>query len=363
MSALAFNVQTGELIDLVSALENNETYEELAQKYADRPNAYCCAECLAIEKGLSDIELASFRSLGVAADSSFRRGCVQKRLDVETGKYKKVNVRPAFFHTTRLIDEDGNFIERPCESDTSVHHAFCRYIAGPGRGWLLGTGENGVIGNKDPRHVITVMARYKKDPSFREPDISVLWARDEQTAKKIKKDFENGNTIIDWNLCIGLTAVEVQKSQISKPELINRTKDHLKHFTDVRWVFTAGNKPVPPREWLADQGLPAYIIEEEIDKSRIIGVKVLNPPKKTKTYDKKRNATICLRSVLMYWLGLGVAFPEALARAKADVQDLKEGKHIERLNVFQQQLHEIFSNYFLDPKQIWLRHQYRQEKT
>tara|TARA_Y100000004_G_scaffold191019_1_gene249094 strand:+ start:234 stop:1325 length:1092 start_codon:yes stop_codon:yes gene_type:complete len=363
MSALAFDIQTGELIDLVTALENNATYEELAKKFADRPNAYCCAECLAREKGLSDIELSKFRSLGLAADSSFRRGCVQKRLDVETGQYKEVKVRPTFWHTTRLVDENGDPIQRPCESDTSIHHAFCRYIAGPGRGWLLGSGEDGVTGSKDPRHVITVMARYKKVPTHREPDISVLWARDYQTAKTIEKDLENGNKIIDWNLCVGLTAVEVQKSQISKPELVNRTKDHLKHFTDVRWVFTAGNKPVPPREWLAEQGMPAYIIEEEIDKSKIIGVRVLDPPRKTKTYDKKRKATFCLRSVLMYWLSVGCAYPEALARAKADVEDLKEGKHIERLSVFEQQLHEIFPNHFLDPKQIWLRHQRRQEEA
>lgn len=362
MSALAFDLETGELIDLVAALEKNKTYEDLAKKFADRPNAYCCAECLAREQGLTDEQLSSFRAMGLAPDSSFRRGCIQKRLDVETGDYKEVQVRPSFWHTTKLVDEDGNPIERPCESDTSIHHAFCRYIAGAGKGWLLSAGHDGAPSkDQEPRHVISVMARYLKEPSHREPDISVLWANDAEAAEEMKLRFEKGETIIDWDLCIGLIAVEVQKSQISKPELIQRTKDHLRHFTDVRWVFTAGNKPVPPREWLADQGIPAFIIEEEKDKSSIIGIKELSPPSKTKTYDKRRNATFCLRSILMYWLDLGYAYPEALARAKADVEDLNEGKHLERLSPYEQKIYEIFPGHFLDKKQIWLRQQQRAE--
>lgn len=362
MASLAFDLERGELIDLVAALEN-KTYEDLAEKYADRPNAYCCAECLARVKGLNPEQLSEFRAMGLTPDSSFRRGCTQKRLDIETGDLKEVKVRPSFWHTAKLLDEHGNPIERPCESDTSVHHAFCRWITSAGKGWLLSAGyDDAPHRDQDPRHVISVMARYVKEPSHREPDISVLWANDAEAAGEMKRRFKEGNTVIDWSLCTGLTAVEVQKSQISKPELVQRTKDHLRHFTDVRWVFTAGNKPVPPREWLADQGIPAFIIEEEKDKSRIKGIKELKPPRKNKTYDHRRNSAVCLRSVLLYWLRLGYAYPEALQRAKKDVEDLKKGKHLERLNPSERMIHEIFPGHFLDEKQIWLRHQQRQQE-
>ena len=360
MGRLAFDIESGELIDLVQLLET-KSFEDLAKQFADRPNAYCCAECLVSERGLTDAQLAEFRAVGLAPDSSFRRGSIQKRLDLETGEYKPTPCRPAFWHTTKLIDEDGNPIERPCESDQSVHHGFCRYIAGAGQGWLLGTGlDEAPLGAKADRHVISVMARYVKDPSHREPDISVLWANSVEDAKQLEARFAAGERTIDWSLCSGLTAVEVQKSPISKPALIARTRDHLKHFPDVRWVFTAGNKPVPAREWLADAGLPAFVIEEEVDKSSIIGVRELPPPKKTKTYDVKRTAIVCFRYVLLYWLRLGYAMPEAFSRAKADADDLKAGKYLERYGRFDQQLDALFPSRRLDPKQIWLRQQRRE---
>lgn len=362
MGSLAFHRETGQLIDIVQELES-KTFEELAALYADQPNAYCCAECLMREKGLTDSELSSLRVAGLTPDSSFRRGSMQKRLDVETGEYKLRPCRPAFWHTTRLLDEDGNPIDRPCESDQSIHHAFCRYIAGPGSGWLLGAGADGAkLGTKDPRHVITVMARYMKDPTHREPDISVLWANSVEDAKELERRFASGDRTIDWSLCSGLTAVEVQKSQISKPALIARTQDHLKHFADVRWVFTAGNKPIPPREWLASQGIPAFVIEEEADKSRILGVRELHPPRKTKTYAKQRHTILCFRYVLMYWLEQGYPWPEALNRAKADAEDLKSGRYLARFADVERRLEELFPSRRLDPKQIWLRQQLREEE-
>jgi len=360
MAALAFDVETGELIDLATALEQS-SFEDLALKYADRPNAYCCAECLKIEQDLSDAQLASFRCKGLNTDSSFRRGGMRSILDHETGDYKKVPFRPAFVHTTRLLGEDGEPILRPCESDHSIHHGFCRWIAASGRGWLLGTGLDGdPPGTQSSRHVISVMARYIKDPGHREPDISVLWANTAEDAAELRRRFEAGESTIDWSLCVGLTAVEVQKSPISKPELIQRTKDHLKHFTDVRWVFTPGNRPRPAREWLAEQGIPAFIIEEEADKSRINKICELAPPKKKRTYDQARRSVACLRRVLLFWLAQGFDFPEALSRAKADLRELSQKGYAEALPLAERWLDQVYPSRRFEPKQIWLRHKQRQ---
>lgn len=363
MASMAYDISTGELIDLFDLMKR-KTLEELNNNYADKPGNYCCAECLKNMQNLSDSQLLSYRTSGLTPDSSFRRGGPMKYKDLETGEIKITSRRPAFVHTAKLLDENGNEILRPCESDASIHHSLCRWIAeSSGRGWLLGSGLDGSPpGDKKTRHVISVMARYNKEPSHREPDISVLWANDEDAAQKIKERFANGEKTIDWSLCCGLTAVEVQKSQISKVELMQRTKDHLKHFTEVRWVFTSGNKPVPAREWLAEEGMPAYIIIEEKDKSRILGIKELPPPLKTKTFLESRKQVFCLRAVLLYWLGQGVSIHEAHARAKADLRDLKEGKHVTHLNIFEKQLMQIIPSMAFDPKQIWLRHKLREVK-
>lgn len=360
MASMAYDISTGKLIDLFDLLQS-KSLEELNNEYADKPGNYCCAECLKNMQNLSDAQLLNYRTSGLTPDSSFRRGGPMKYKDLETGEIKTTSRRPAFVHTAKLLDEEGSEVIRPCESDASIHHYLCRWIAeSSGRGWLLGSGLDGSpLGDKKSNHVITVMARYHKEPSHREPDISVLWANDEDAAKELNKRFANGERIIDWNLCIGLTAVEVQKSQISKPELVQRTRDHLKHFTEVRWVFTSGNKPVPAREWLAEEGIPAFVIVEEKDKSKILGIKELPPPSKTKTFMEARRQVYCLRAVLLYWLSQGVSIHEAHARAKADLDDLKAGRHVAHLNVFEKQLMEIAPSMAFDPKQIWLRHQLR----
>jgi len=364
MASMAYDISNGKLIDLTELLER-KTFEQLADSYADKPSNYCCAECLATMHGLSSDQLLEYKISGLTPDSSFRRGGPVVYVDQETGEKKTTTRRPAFVHTSRLLDEDGNPIIRPCESDISIHHAYCRWIANSsGQGWLLGTGLDGApFGHKQSKHVISVMARYKKEPYFREPDISVLWAKDEATASLMQKRFESGNRLIDWSECIGLTAVEVQKSKISKPELIQRTRDHLRHFTEVRWVFTSGNRPVPAREWLADEGIPAFIIEEEADKSRIIGIKELPPPQKTVTFSCKRQRIVCFRAVMLYWLKQGCSIHEANARAKADALDIQEGKHLEHLNQFEKQLMELIPSMKFDSKQIWLRHKLRQQKN
>jgi hypothetical protein len=361
MASLAFDIENGQLIDLHSLLAD-QTFEQLNAQYADRPSQYCCAECLSKLQGLSQEQLLAYRTSGLTPDSSFRRGGPMTIVDIETGDPKTVQRRPAFVHTTPLLDEEGNRLERPCESDFSIHHGYCRWIAeSSGQRWLLGSGFDGDLsGVKADRHVISIMARYIKDPSHREPDISVLWANSHEDARELSRRFASGDRQIDWSLCSGLTAVEVQKSQISKPELIQRTCDHLKHFQQVRWVFTPGNKPVPPREWLADEGLTAYVLEEEFDNKIVKGVFELPPPKKTRTYDQKRTRQVCLRAILLYWLGQGCLMPEALSRAKADLQEISSGNYLDRLSPFEKAVDSVFPWAKFEPKEIWLRHQHRE---
>lgn len=357
MATLAIDLSSGKLIDLVKELDQRSR-EDVEKEYADRPKAYCCAECLMQAKGLNSVTAITAGLSGISGDSSFRRGGWRHQVDYKNGGYKEelIAFRPAFWHPEPLLDEDGNKIERPCESNASIHHEYCRWIAGSGRNWLLD-------GPKELRHVISVMARYDKDPTWREPDISVLWAASASEAQSLQKELDHGSRFIPFDRCVGLIAVEVQRSPITRPEIEKRTKDHLKHYADVRWVFVKGHlaNMGPAREWLAEHGLTAYMLEEEKDRSRIIGIEELPPPKKTKTFLKYTSQTRCLRAVYIYWLKLGYAPAEAMARAKADMDDIKAGKTVAYESQWDKQLLEVFGNsYLFSDKQIWLRQQRRE---
>lgn len=357
MGTLAIDLSSGQLIDLVQEL-NEKSREDVERQYADRKLQYCCAECLMQKKGLSSVNAITAGLSGLIADSSFRRGGLRRQIDYQNGGYSEelVPFRPAFWHPEPLLDEQGNRIIRPCESSSSVHHEYCRWIASSGRAWLL----NGAM---QDRHVISLMARYDKEPSWREPDISVLWAASASEAAVLQKELDEGSRFIPFDRCVGLVAVEVQRSPITKPELVARTKDHLENYADVRWVFVKGHlsNMTPAREWLAENGFTSYIISEEKDKSRILGVEELPPPKKQKTYMKYAAHARCLRAIYIYWLKLGYAAPEALSRAKADMEDIKAGRLTSSDSNWSQQLAEIYGDsYIYSDKQIWLRQQRRE---
>lgn len=357
MASLAIDINSGKLIDLIQEL-SEKSREEVERQYADKKMQYCCAECLMQMKGLTSAAAISGNLSGLVADSSFRRGGLRRQIDYETGTYAEelVPFRPAFWHPKPLLDEDGNRIARPCESSISAHHEYCRWIATSGREWLLN-------GEQQSRHVISLMARYNKEPSWREPDISVLWAASASEASKLKSELDLNSRFVPFDRCVGLVAVEVQRSPISRPQIEERTKDHLKNYADVRWVFLKGHLSgmTPAREWLAEQGLTAYVINEEKDKSRILGVEELPPPTKQKTYMKQAARSRCLRAIYIYWLKLGYAAAEAYARAKADMEDIKAGRHTVTDSIWEKQIADIYGNsYVYSDKQIWLRQQRRE---
>jgi len=358
MATLAIDLETGKLIDLIEEL-SSKPREQVERQYADRPLKYCCAECLMQSKGLNSVKAITSGLSGLTADSSFRRGGHRRQVDYNLGGYKEelIAFRPAFWHPEPLLDEAGNRIERPCESSVSIHHEYCRWIISSGRSWLLN-------GPRSPQHVVSVMARYDKDPSWREPDISVLWATSASEAQELQAGLDGPIRTIPFDRCIGLVAVEVQRSPITRPQLIQRTQDHLKHYADVRWVFVKGHlaNMAPAREWLAEQGLTAYILTEENDKSRIVGIEELPPPRKTKTYMRQAAHARCLRAIYIYWLKLGYAAPEAYARAKADMEDIKAGRITASASPWDSQLAEIYGDSFIySEKQIWLRQQQREK--
>lgn len=357
MGTLAIDLSTGKVIDLIQEL-SVKSREEVEHQYADRSLQYCCAECLMQKQGLTSVHAITAGLSGLAADSSFRRGGLRRQIDYQNGGYAEdlVPFRPAFWHPEPLLDEEGNRIVRPCESSSSIHHEYCRWIASSGRDWLLD-------GPLQARHVVSLMARYDKDPSWREPDISVLWAPSANEAYGLQRELDQGSRFIPFDRCVGLVAVEVQRSPITRPQLEARTKDHLKNYADVRWVFVKNHlaNMAPAREWLAEQGLTAYIISEERDKSRILGVEELPPPRKQKTYMKQAAHSRCLRAIYIYWLKLGYAPAEALARAKADMDDLKAGRDTSSGSNWEKQLVDIYGDsYLYSDKQIWLRQQRRE---
>jgi hypothetical protein len=356
MGTLAIDMNSGKLIDLVEEL-TRRSREDVERQFADKPLQYCCAECLMQSKGLNHSALVSGGLSGLAADCSFRRGGFRRQIDYQLGGYKEelIAFRPAFWHPNPLLDEDGNRIERPCESSASIHHEFCRWIASSGHKWLLN-------GPRKEQHIVSVMARYQKEEHWREPDISVLWAPSASEAKRLDAHLGSGPKIIPFDRCIGLVAVEVQRSPISRPQIMKRTQDHLKNYADVRWVFVKGHLANlgPAREWLAEQALTAYVLIEETDKSRIIGIEELPPPRKQKTYMQQAAHARCLRSIYIYWLKLGYAAPEAMARAKADMADIKAGRATATDSVWEHQLVNVYGDSFVfSEKQIWLRQQRR----
>lgn len=127
-------------------------------------------------------------------------------------------------------------------------------------------------------------------------------------------------------------------------EIRQRTHDHLSLFADVRWVFVerhlAGTGEA--RKWLAEAGHEAYVIRQEADRSRILGIEPLPPPRGLGAACPPSPPLPCLRSLYVQQLAQGYGQHEALARAKGERGALREqAREATRLNALLREGHGI----------------------
>ena len=253
MSQTAICLETAKVLDL-SEILSERPEDAVIQDFHSRK--FSCIHCLRElhyqRTGLrpSDEEiLAGIDPATLPANKTFRRSCTYHKQTRE----EPVHSPSAFVHLPGTGDG------KRCDSPESRHHAFCYELAKGKRGMLF----NGSI---PQRLVTTTMARYIKDPSHREPDISFLIAESDAIAHELQKEIDmGGHRTLDFDGYTGLLAAEVQLSPLKVPEYIERTQDHRKRFLDVAWIFhenfLANVRPV--RIHMHQNGVIPWVIREE----------------------------------------------------------------------------------------------------
>lgn len=222
MSQTAVCLKTKNIYSLEQLCDLHEE-ETLMQEFSGK--RFGCVQCLmeadfdrtGIARPIEAI-LAELDTEQIPAEKSFRRSTSYVRNE-------EVVFSPSCF-----MHLPGKAKNAKCASTESRHHQFCAELA---------AGKRNLIMRVDPPNLIaTTMPRYKKDPSFREPDIAFLIAESLTIATTVQKQILLGkHRTLDFDGYKGYIAVEVQLSHLSLQEYKDRTADHLKRFKHVLWVF------------------------------------------------------------------------------------------------------------------------------
>jgi len=276
-----------------------------------------CLQCLLAWHQLTQAQAEGLdrATLEASVDSTFRSGHRRRKRNPETGQSsdEEIMVAPHYFHPEPLLNEAGERIQRPCESVSQEHGAFLEWLMGSARGWCLDG-----IPPEEPTLILRE-ARYRTaPPRWRSPDLAIVRCSgappDRVTAEILRDGFLSPEAVQM------VSAIELQLSRISLQEIRSRTIDHCRHFADVRWVFVerhlAGMDE--PRRWLAENEHEAFVIRQESDKSRILGIEPLPPPVELGKVSMPTIPLPCLRSLMVGWLAKGYTQPEALNRAKGE---------------------------------------------
>lgn len=298
MSQTAICLETASVINLKSLLDDHPE-DELLAKYSGK--RFGCIHCLrALDKirtGLtrSDSQILSGIDLNsLPKEKYLRSSSVYSRND------EKVYSPPCFCHLPGLGDS------RSCQSTESRHHDFCVELANGQRNQLFSADP--------PRLVRATMARYIKEPTHREPDISFLIAESEDIAFDLQKQIDSGHhRTLDFDGYSGWLAVEIQLSKLSVPEYEVRTKDHRRRFRNVMWIFHEhflGNVKAV-RAHMDKIGATAFVIREE--GGGRFNIMEMPYKKYTKTKDLVPRPDYCKSALLM----LAETQSNSLSEAKA----------------------------------------------
>ncbi|WP_159819284.1 hypothetical protein [Cyanobium sp. Copco_Reservoir_LC18] len=319
---MAYSVLTtsGLTINIKAMLEAGVTIDDVNRQL--RGSRGVCLQCLLARRQLTQAQAEGLdrATLESSIDSTFRCGHRRKKWDPESGGYspKTLIVEPHYFHPEPLLNEEGDKIARPCETRSHEHVEFLNWLIGNQRAWCL----NGIPAS--PESLLLREPRYRVDPpNWRSPDLAIVRCNAVDPTRVMEVIQRDG--YIPAHAVQMVSAIEVQISRISVEEIRQRTIDHLRHFADVRWVFVERHLhgTVEARKWLAENGHEAFIIRQELDKSRILGIELLPPPGLLGKVTIPSPPLPCLRSLYVEWLAKGFAAPEALARAKGERAALK----------------------------------------
>jgi hypothetical protein len=251
MSQTAICLETGQVLDLESLLET-QAEDSLHARFSGK--RFGCAQCLmALDRRRTGLD----RSLKEIIDEIDLGTLPKEKYFRASSTYEKHD--EPVFSPSCFCHLPGLGASKRCESTESRHHAFCYELA-RGRRSLLFPGG-------DPQNlVVTTMARYIKEPSHREPDISFLVAESRSIALDLQRQIDQGgHRVLDFDGYSGLLAAEVQLSKLTVAEYRARTADHRKRFKDVAWIFhehfLSNIKAV--RAHMHEMGDVAWVIREE----------------------------------------------------------------------------------------------------
>ncbi|MCP9786776.1 hypothetical protein [Cyanobium sp. N5-Cardenillas] len=314
---MAFSVLTpsGITIDIKAMLDRGMQVNEVNRQL--RGSRGICLQCLLAWHQLTQAQAEGLdrATLEASVDSTFRCGHRRRKRNPETGKLadEEIMVEPHYFHPEPLLNEAGEKIQRPCESVSKEHVAFLDWMMGSAREWCLDG-----IPSEEPTLILRE-ARYRTDPPrWRSPDLAIVRCTRDPPNRVMAEILRHG--FLTPEALQMVSAVELQLSRISVQEISSRTEDHCRHFADVRWVFVerhlAGMNDA--RCWLAENGHEAFVIRQESDKSRILGIETLPPPVLMGEVSTPTILLPCTRSLMVGWLAKGYAQPEALTRAKGE---------------------------------------------
>lgn len=338
---MAYSVLTpaGLTINIKAMLEAGVTIDEVNRQL--RGSRGVCLQCLLARRQLTQAQAEGLGrgTLQACLDSSFRCGHRRRRWNAQTGapSTATITVEPHYFHPEPLLDEGGERIQRPCESRSQAHIAFLDWLLGSQRAWCLGGLPN------DRSSLVLRELRYRKAaPNWRAPDLAVVRCLGVDPDKVLGAIQREG--YLPEHATQTISAIELQLSRISVQEIRQRTNDHAQHFIDVRWVFVerhlAGTGEA--RKWLDEAGLEAYVIRQEADRSRILGIEILPPPSGFGGASMPSPPLPCLRSLYVQQLAQGYGHHEALARAQGERTALREqAGEATRLNALLRDSHGI----------------------
>lgn len=320
---VTFSVLTsfGITIDIKEMLDRGMEINEINRQLSGSRGI--CLQCLLAWHQLTQAQAEGLdrATLEASVDSTFRSGHRRRKKNPEAGQSsdEEIMVAPHYFHPEPLLNEAGERIQRPCESVSQEHGAFLEWLMGSARGWCLDG-----IPPEEPTLILRE-ARYRTaHPRWRSPDLAIVRCSgappDRVTAEILRDGFLSPEAVQM------VSAIELQLSRISLQEIRSRTIDHSRHFADVRWVFVerhlAGMDEA--RRWLAENGHEAFVIRQESDKSRILGIEPLPPPVELGKVSMPTIPLPCLRSLMVGWLAKGYTQPEALNRAKGEHDAIRQ---------------------------------------
>ncbi len=292
--------------------------DELIKKFSGKK--FGCVQCIKErdkeKTGVSrpiEVILQELDTSQIPAEKHFRRSSSFSRSD------QYIFSQCCFSHVP------GKAQNTKCASTESRHDEYCTELAKGKRNLIPALNLN------TPNLFSTVMARYIKDPNFREPDIAFLAAKSPEIKKQVEKKIQLGqHRILDFDGYKGHLAVEVQLSPIKLEEFKQRTKDHLQRFDNVVWIFHKSflGNVMAVRAYLEEKQIDAHVIVDT--GSGFFNIEVQPYVKRGKQKPQKKR-DFCPQALKRKCRKLRHTQPEQEAVYKWAVEHLKKGYTMEQL--------------------------------